>query len=101
MRKYIFNLETTKIKLCFEKTEYAALTDEQKADLKSAFLGSHTESCWVSRAKEPSLWRAKQIAVKLGFTEEQREGEQLSFSKQVERQAERAERRVERYEQVR
>ena len=99
MRKYIFNLETTKIELHFEKSDYAALTDEQKADLKSAFLWSRTGSCWVSRAKEPNLWRAKQIAAKLGFTEEQREGERLSFSEQVERQAERAERRAERYKQ--
>ena len=99
MRKYIFNLETTKIELHFEKSEYATLTDEQKADLKSAFLWSRTGSCWVSRAKEPNLWRAKQIAAKLGFTVEQREGERLSFSEQVERQAERAERRAERYEQ--
>ena len=41
----------------------------------------------------------EQIAAKLGFTEEQREGERLSFSEQVERQTDRAERRAERYEQ--
>lgn len=99
MKQYIFNLETTKIELHFEKSEYNALTAEQKAGLKSAFPWSRTGSCWVSRAKEPNLWRAKQIAAKLGFTEERRQGERLSFSKQVERQAERAERRAERYEQ--
>ena len=99
MRQYIFNLETTKIELHFEKSEYEALTDEQRSDLKSAFLWSRAKGCWVSRAKEPNLWRAKQIAAKLGFTEEQRQGERLSFSEQVERQAERAERRAERYEQ--
>ena len=99
MKPYIFNLETTKIELHFEKSEYAALTADQKADLKSAFLWSRTGSCWVSRAKEPNLWWAKQVAAKLGFTEEQREGERLSFSEQVERQADRAERRAERYEQ--
>lgn len=99
MKPYIFNLETTKIELHFEKSEYAALSAEQKSDLKSAFLWSHTGNCWVSRAKEPNLWRAKQVATKLGFTEEQRQGERLSFSEQVERQAERAEKRAERYEQ--
>lgn len=99
MREYIFNLETTKIELHFEKSEYAALAAEQKAVLKSAFLWSRTGGCWVSRAKEPNLWRAKQVAAKLGFTEEQRRGERLSFSEQVERQAERAEQRAERYEQ--
>ena len=99
MRQYIFNLETTKLELHFEKSEYGALTDEQRSDLKSAFLWSRTGGCWVSRAKEPNLWRAKQIAAKLGFIEEQREGERLSFSEQVERQTDRAERRAERYEQ--
>mgnify|MGYP001085769249 FL=1 len=99
MRQYIFNLETTKLELHFEKSEYGALTDEQRSDLKSAFLWSRTGGCWVSRAKEPNLWRAKQIAAKLGFIEEQREGERLYFSEQVERQTDRAERRAERYEQ--
>ena len=99
MRQYIFNLETTKIELHFEKSEYNALTAEQKADLKSSFLWSRSRGCWVSRAKEPNLAWAKRIAAKLGFTEEQRQGERLSFSEQVERQAERAERRAERYEQ--
>ena len=99
MKPYIFNLETTKIELHFEKAEYAALTAEQKSDLKSAFLWSRTGGCWVSRAKKPNFCLAKKIAAKLGFTEEQREGERLSFSEQVERQSERAERRAERYEQ--
>jgi len=99
MNQYIFNLETTKIELHFEKSEYAVLTMEQKSDLKSAFLWSRAGECWVSRAKEPNLWRAKQVAAKLRFTEEKREGERLSFSEQVDRQADRAERRAERYEQ--
>ena len=33
-RHYIFNLETTKIELHFEKSEYNAMTDEQKRELK-------------------------------------------------------------------
>ena len=99
MKQYIFNLETAKIELHFEKSEYNALTADQKTDLKSAFLWSRTGGCWVSRAKEPNLWWAKKIAAKLGFTEEHRQGERLSFSEQVERQAGRAERRAERYEQ--
>ena len=99
MKSYVFNLETTKIELHFERSEYNALTDEEKSSLKSAFLWSRGGACWVSRAKEPNLWRAKQVAAKLGFTGEQREGERLSFSEQVERQAERAEGRAERYDQ--
>jgi hypothetical protein len=97
-RHYIFNLETTKIELHFEKSEYNAFTDEQKSALKSAFLFSGKGKCWVSRAKEPNLWRAKEVAAKLGFTAEQREGERLTYGEQLERQAERAEARADRYE---
>lgn len=98
-RAYIFNLETTKIELHFEKTEYDALSAEQKQELKSNFLWSNRGKCWVSRAKEPNLWRAIRVAKSLGFTEEQREGERLTFAEQVERQSERAEARAERFEQ--
>ena len=95
--EYIFNLETTKIELHFEKSQYDALTDAQKKNLKSAFLWSSRGKCWVSRAKEPNLWRAKEVAKALGFTSEKREGERLSFAEQVDRQTERAEQRAERY----
>lgn len=97
-KSYIFNLETTKIELHFEKADYDALTDEQKRSLKSAFLWSRVGKCWVSRAKEPNLWNAKRVAKELGFSEEQREGERLIFAEQVERTAERAEARADRYE---
>ena len=83
----------------FEKSEYTELSDQQKSELKSAFLWSNKGKCWVSRAKEPNLYRAKQIAKKLGFTEEQREGERLSYAEQLERQSGRAEERADRYDQ--
>ena len=95
---YIFNLETTKIELHFVKSDYDALSDDDKRLLKGAFLWSRTGACWVSRAKEPNLWRTKEVAKKLGFTEEQRKGERLSFAEQVEQQTERAEARADRYD---
>lgn len=98
-KAYIFNLETTKIELHFDKSEYNSLSSEQKNSLKSAFLWSRSGSCWVSRAKEPNLWNAKRVAEDLGFTEEQRSGERLTYAEQVERQTERAEARAERYEE--
>lgn len=98
MNNYIFNLETTKIELHFDKADYDALNDNQRSELKGAFLWSSRGKCWVSRAKEPNLYRAKEVAKKLGFTEEQREGERLSYAEQLERQAERAEARADRYE---
>ncbi len=99
MGNYIFNLETTKIELYFERSDYDALSAQHKSLLKSAFLWSRSKQCWVSRAKEPNLWRAKEIAKTLGFTSEQREGERLSYAEQLERQSERAEARAERFEQ--
>jgi hypothetical protein len=96
--KRIFNRETLKIELHFEKSEYQTFTDEQKAELKSGYLWSNYSKAWISRAKEPNLWRAKQIAEKLGFTEEIKEGERLSFAEQVEKTAERAEARANRME---
>ena len=98
MKTYIFNLETKKIELHFEKAEYLALSETEKKDLKSNFLWSSKAGGWVSRAIEPNLWKAKQVAKALGFTEEERSGERLSFAEQVERKAERAEERAERYE---
>jgi len=97
-RFYIFNLETTKIELHFDKEEYNSFTDAQKKELQRAFLFSGKNKCWVSRAKEPNLYRAKQVAKSFGFVREEREGERLSFSEQLERKAERAEERAERYE---
>jgi hypothetical protein len=99
MRNYIFNLETTKIELHFEKSEYVALPEEKKKALKGAFLWSNRNGCWVSRAKEPNLYWAKRVAKDLGFEEEQREGERLSFGEQIERKQERAEDRACRFEQ--
>ena len=98
-RSYIFNLETGKIELHFERSEYQALSEAQKKELKSNFLWSRTASAWVSRSKDPNLYRAQQVAAKLGFTQEQRTGERLSFAEQVERSVERAEHRAERFEQ--
>jgi hypothetical protein len=98
VNNYIFNLETTKIELHFDKPDYDALTDEQKRLLKGAFLWSNRGKCWVSRAKEPNLWRAEEVAKKLGFTAEKREGERLTYAEQLQRQSERAEERAERYE---
>ena len=99
MKQYVFNLETTKIELHFEKSEYAALTDAQKSELKSAYLWSNYGKCWVSRAKEPNLYNAKRVAKSLGFTDEQREGERITFAEQIERKAERAGARADRYEE--
>ena len=98
MNNYIFNLETTKMELHFEKPEYDALTDAQKSLLKSNFLWSRVGRCWVSRCKEPNLYRAKAAARELGFTEEVRQGERLSYGEQVEQRTERAEARADRYD---
>jgi phage shock protein A len=96
---YIFNKETLKIELHFDKADYDNLTEEQKSKLKSNFLWSNFNKCWVSRAKEPNLYFAKQTAKELGFTEMEAVGERLTYEEQLERKAERAEARAERYEE--
>ncbi len=95
---YILNRETGKIELHFEKSEYDALTDEQRKNLKSNYLWSRTSQAWVSRAKYPNLYWAKKVAKELGFTEEEKVGERLTYAEQLERKTERAEARAERYE---
>jgi len=99
MDNYIFNKETLKIELHFEKSQYDAIPDALKKELKSAFLWSNAGKCWVSRCKEPNLYGAKRTAEKLGFSGREDKGERLSFADQLERKAERAENRAERYEQ--
>lgn len=98
MKKYIRNMETGKIELQFSKEEYKAMSEAQKKLLKSNFLFRGTVKAWVSRCREPNLYRAIEIAKTLGFTEEERRGERLSFAEQQERKAERAEARAERFE---
>lgn len=95
---YIVNRETCKLELHFEKADYAALSDAQKQSIKSAFLWGRRSGCWISRCKEPNLWRAEQVAKALGLADGGTTGERLSFAEQQERKAEKAERRAERFE---
>jgi hypothetical protein len=97
MKNYILNLETQRIELHFEKSEYQALTDAQKSELKGAFLWSKYATAWVSKSTKDHYW-AKQIAAKLGFEGEEKTGERLSFAEEMERKVEKAEHRAERME---
>lgn len=93
---YIINRETEKLELHFDKSEYQALSDDQKSTIKSSFLFSKRGGCWVSRAKIPNLWRAEQVAKQLGAENQGKTGETLSFEEKMERKAARAEERAER-----
>jgi len=95
---YIKNLETGKIELHFEKSDYLALSDELKKEIKSSYLFSKSANAWVSRGIH-NQYRAIQTAIKLGFTEEEKQGERLTFAEQLERKQEKAEHRAERYDQ--
>lgn len=99
IKQYVINRETEKLELKFEKEEYQEMSAEDKSLLKSAFLWSRRAQAWVSRAKNPNLWRAKEIAQKLGFEAGGKVGERLSYAEQMKRKAERAEARAERLEQ--
>lgn len=93
---YIINRETEKLELHFDKSEYQALSDDQKSTIKSNFLFSRYGGGWVSRAKIPNLWRAEQVAKQLGAENQGKTGELLSFEEKMERKADRAERRADR-----
>ena len=66
MNYYIFNKETQKIELHFEKEDYMALSEDLKKEIHSNFLFSRKASAWISRAKFPNLWHAENIAKKIG-----------------------------------
>lgn len=93
---YIINRETEKLELHFDKSEYQALSDDQKSTIKSNFLFSRYGGCWVSRAKIPNLWRAEQVAKQLGAENRGKTGEALTFEEKMERKANKAERRADR-----
>ena len=95
---FIRNRETGKLELHFDKADYDDLTDDQKREIKGAFLWGRRSGCWISRCKEPNLWRAEKIAKALGLVDGGTTGERLSFAEQQERKAEKAERRAERFE---
>lgn len=92
------NMETQKLELHFDKSDYMRLSDDLKREIKSNFLFSRRFGAWVSRAKFPNLWRAETLAKKLGLENGGKIGETLTFAEQMERKAERAEARAERYD---
>lgn len=98
MGEYVLNRETSKIELHFDKSEYTALSDSQKKEIKSYFLWSKRAGAWVSRSIHNHYWPID-IAKKLGLEDGGSKGERLSYSEQLELKAERAEARAERYEQ--
>lgn len=97
MGKYLLNKETQKIELHFDKSEYMALSDAQKKEIKSNFLWSKMAGAWVSRSTN-NHYMALRVAEKLGLEDAGSTGERLSYAEELERKAERAEARAERYE---
>lgn len=96
-KQYILNLETSKIELRFSKEEYQALTTDEKKSIKSAYLFSGSRSAWVSRSTN-NHYAAIRVAKQLGFTDGGKTGERLSYAEEVDRQVEKAEARIERFE---
>lgn len=95
---YQINRETGKLELIFDKSEYQSLPAEQQREIKSNFLFARSIGGWVSRCKFPNLYRAEEVAKKLGAENRGKTGETLTFAEQQERKAERAEARAERME---
>lgn len=98
MNYYVFNKETQKLEMHFQKEDYLALSAELKREINNAFLFSGKSNAWVSRSKFPNLWKAEGVAKKLGLADGGKVGETLSFAEQMGRKSQRAEARAERYE---
>jgi hypothetical protein len=98
MGKYLLNKETQKIEMHFEKSEYQALSEEQKKEIKSTFLWSNYSKAWVSRSIHYH-YRAEQIAKKLGLEDAGSVDERMSYVEELEHKTEKAEAKAERYEQ--
>jgi len=97
-KQYVLNRGTNRIELRFEKSEYAALPENLKSKLKRFFSWSRYAGAWISKSTKDH-YMAIRIAKQLGFMDGGKIGERLSFAEEVERKAEKAERRAERYEQ--
>lgn len=95
---FVHNLETGKLELHFDKSTYAALDADAKQRIKGAFLWGRNSGCWISRCKFPNLYGPRRVAESIGLTDAGTTGERMSFADQMERKAERAERRADRYE---
>lgn len=98
MGHYLLNKETQKIEMHFDKSEYLALSEDQKNEIKSNFLWSRGADAWVSRSIHYH-GQAVNIAEKLGLKNAGKVGERLSYEEELNRKAERAENRAERYEE--
>jgi len=96
-RSYLKNLETGKIELRFEKSDYMNMSEADKKQIKSNFLFSSYAGAWVSRAKN-NTWSAENVCKQLGANFEGEQGEKLSFAEQVEIQQDKAQNRAERFE---
>ncbi len=95
---YVINMETSKLELHFDKSDYMDLSDEQKREIKSAFVWGRKSGCWISRAKQPNLYRAQKVAESIGLDNAGKTGERLSYAEQMQRKADKAERRAERFD---
>jgi hypothetical protein len=97
MGTYVLNKETQKIELHFSKSEYQAMSEELKKEIKGAFLFSGKASAWVSRSIN-NHWRALDVAKKLGLENGGEVGKRLSYAEELEVKAEKAEARADRFE---
>ncbi|WP_054029198.1 DUF3560 domain-containing protein [Bacillus sp. FJAT-28004] len=96
-KQYILNRETSKIELRFSKEEFKSLTTDEQKTIRRAYLFSGSRSAWVSRSTR-NHYSAIQVAKQLGFTDGGKTGERLSYAEEVDRQVEKAESRIERFE---
>ena len=95
---FVRNLETGKVELHFARETYAALSDDAKKRIRGSFLWGRNSGCWISRCKEPNLYTPLRVAQDLGLADAGETGRRMSFAERMDRKAERAGQRAERFE---
>ena len=93
---YYLNKDNDKLNIFFDKDWYMSLGEHEQKMIKSNFLFSRAIGGWVSRCKIPNLWSAEDVCKRLWLEDRCSVGGK-SFEEKMQDKAERAERRIEKY----
>ncbi|WP_338812725.1 hypothetical protein V9L05_15270 [Bernardetia sp. Wsw4-3y2] len=96
MRTYTINADSKAV-LNFDKSDYTNLSREEKQEIKKYFLFSRWSKAWVSKGKYIN-YSVQEVIKKFNFEFKGKE-EVRTFEESLEKKIERAENRVERFEQ--
>ena len=100
---YIENLETQKLELYFDKTDYKSLSDDKKTFIKKHFLFSRNKQSWISKALNTNTYafnRLKNFADEIGLKNNGLEGKKINFAEKMDIKQKKAISRLEKYRYI-